>query len=182
MKAKTLNGGTALAVLAIALAAPYQATQADVLDSSATGFTLQFERTMKGDRAEVYRAMTAEIGNWWLAAHTWYGVSSNMYILAEPEGCLCERDGNRFTEHLRVVKVEPGELIRFTGGLGPLQGEGVHGVMDWQLLAGEDDQTSTLRLSYRVGGYTPNDLSKWAPAVDNVLQQQMDALQSYLSN
>ncbi|MDN7135152.1 SRPBCC family protein [Pseudidiomarina terrestris] len=153
---------------------------ADVIDSSASGFTLTFKRELAAEPMQAYKALTDGIGNWWLAAHTWYGDSSNMRLTATLNGCLCEVSDQGETEHLRVVKVEPGKLIRLTGGLGPLQAEGLHGVMDWRLATTDDGRTSVITVYYRVGGYSPNDLSKWAPAVDNVLQQQMDSLQSYL--
>ncbi|WP_258806862.1 hypothetical protein [Pseudidiomarina sp. CB1] len=52
--------------------------------------------------------------------------------------------------------------------------------MDWALANSSDLQTATLTVRYRVGGYTGNDLSRWAPAVENVLQQQMMSFQSYM--
>lgn len=155
---------------------------AEVLDSSATGFTLEFSMTVDGDSERVFAGLTESISHWWLADHTWYGDSANMSIQAHLGGCLCERkDDKTFTEHLRVIKVESPRFIRFSGGLGPLQGEGVHGVMDWTLAPSIEVDKTKLTIRYRVGGYSPNDLSKWAPAVESVLQQQMTSLQTYLA-
>ncbi|WP_051986490.1 hypothetical protein [Pseudidiomarina atlantica] len=170
----------AMAFGAATVAAPLHA---DVIDSSVTGFSLAFTRDLPVTTEIAFQRLTTDVQRWWLADHTWYGSSANMFIDAKPNGCLCETDGQRFTEHLRVVKYEPGQAIRFTGGLGPLQGEGVSGVMDWSVAAdAEDPQRSVLTVKYRVGGYTPNDLSQWASAVDNVLQQQMDSLQAYVGD
>lgn len=151
-----------------------------VVDAEADGFSIRFERSVNASAEHVYQALTDDIGQWWLAAHTWYGKSANMSLSATAGGCFCEiaADG-RETEHLRVIKVEPNRLIRFSGGLGPLQGEGLSGVMDWQLEA-VSNTTSMLTLSYRVGGYSPNDLSQWATPVANVLQQQMDAMKTFV--
>src|SRR3546814_11608851 len=65
-----------------------------------------------------------------------------------------------------VVFAEPGKLLRLAGGLGPLQGMGLHGVMEWRLAPIEGGTRVTL--FYRAGGYTPADLSKFAPVVDRV--------------
>src|SRR3546814_7901970 len=62
-----------------------------------------------------------------------------------------------------VVFAEPGKLLRLAGGLGPLQGMGLHGVMEWRLAPIEGGTRVTL--FYRAGGYTPDDLSKFAPVV-----------------
>ncbi|OZB05172.1 MAG: hypothetical protein B7X54_06160 [Idiomarina sp. 34-48-12] len=75
--------------------------------------------------------------------------------------------------------VIPNKFVRLLGGLGPLQGEGVTGVMEWRL-DNIDDMSTELTVFYRVGGYTPNDLSQWAPAVENVLQQQMSAMKVFI--
>lgn len=151
-----------------------------VVDAASNGFSIQFEQTISATPEQVYQALTQDIGQWWLAAHTWYGSSAQMTLTAKAGGCFCEiaPDG-RETEHLRVVKVEPNQLIRLSGGLGPLQGEGLSGVMDWQILSTTEEQV-TFRVSYRVGGYSPNDLSAWAAPVANVLQQQMKAMQTFV--
>ncbi|RUO50841.1 hypothetical protein CWE21_01735 [Pseudidiomarina aquimaris] len=173
---------SSLATVIACLLLPTATSKAETLDSSATGFTFAFSLPVDGHLKHVFEGLTEDIGAWWLADHTWYGKSENMTLQLRPGGCLCEIDSElRFTEHLRVVKVEPYSLIRFTGGLGPLQGEGVTGVMDWSLKNSADEQTTTLTVRYRVSGYSPNDLSAWAVAVENVLLQQMTSFQTYMN-
>ncbi|WP_169929825.1 SRPBCC family protein [Pseudidiomarina aestuarii] len=178
----------ALAGVFIALTFSDQAVSANttaaeaspVLDAAPNGFSIQFEQTIQATPKQVYQALTQDIGQWWLAAHTWYGSSANMTLAAKAGGCFCEIAAEgRETEHMRVVKVEPNQLIRLSGGLGPLQGEGLSGVMDWQIQSTSEDLV-TLRVSYRVGGYSPNDLSAWAAPVATVLQQQMRAMQTFV--
>ncbi len=181
MKTHLTKISTALLFVGASLL-PTSTAEAEILDSSTQGFTFEFSLPIDGHLKLVFDGLTQDISQWWLADHTWYGRSENMSIQLRPGGCLCEvADEGRFTEHLRVVKVEPYSLIRFTGGLGPLQAEGVDGVMDWSLANSSDEQTTTLTVRYRVGGYTGNDLSRWAPAVENVLQQQMKSFQSYMN-
>ncbi|PTB88434.1 hypothetical protein C9927_04170, partial [Pseudidiomarina aestuarii] len=94
-----------------------ETTSSPVVDAAPNGFSLQFEQTISATPEQVYQALTQDIGQWWLAAHTWYGSSAQMTLAATAGGCFCEiaPDG-RETEHLRVVKVEPNQLIRLSGG------------------------------------------------------------------
>ena len=64
------------------------------------------------------------------------------------------------------------------GGLGPFQGMGLHGALDWRLEAVEGGTRITLR--YQVGGFTPEDLPKIAPFVDGVQAQQLGGLADHL--
>ena len=155
-------------------------TIAEVQDSTADGFTIGFTKTIAADTEQVYRALTTELPAWWIDAHTWYGSGENMHFDTHVGGCLCEKSTDRQTMHMQIAKLEPSTHVRLLGGLGPLQGEGVTGVMDWRLAVNETEpEKTTLTVMYRVGGYTPSDLSQWANAVDGVLQQQMSAMQTY---
>jgi hypothetical protein len=79
---------------------------------------------------------------------------------------------------MEVVFVDPGSLLRLAGGLGPLQGMGVQGVMEWRLAP--IDGGTRITLFYRAGGYTPDDLSKFAPVVDQVQALQLGGLVDHL--
>src|SRR3546814_604510 len=87
-------------------------------------------------------------------------------------------DGKRSARHMVVVFAEPGKLLRLAGGLGPLQGMGLHGVMEWRLAPIEGGTRVTL--FYRAGGYTPDDLSKFAPVVDRVQTLQLGGFADHL--
>ena len=94
-------------------------------------------------------------------------------------GCFCERHEGAEALHLLVTFVQPGELLRMTGGLGPLQGMGLHGVLEFRLADAKGGGT-TVTLHYRAGGYTPDDLSEFAPVVDSVQALPLGGLASYL--
>ena len=79
---------------------------------------------------------------------------------------------------MQVAFADPGKTLRLLGGLGPLQGMGLHGVMEWRLEP--FDGGTRITLYYRAGGYTPDDLSQFAPVVDAVQAQQLGALAEYL--
>lgn len=153
--------------------------KAEVLDSSAQGFTIEFKQNVNASIGDVYNGLTDDIGQWWLDDHTWFGNGENMSLKALAGGCFCETFGDSQTQHMQVAMVIPNKLVRLLGGLGPLQGEGVTGVMEWRLDS-IDDMSTELTVFYRVGGYTPSDLSQWAPAVESVLQQQMNAMKAFI--
>ena len=152
---------------------------AKVLDSSQQGFTIEFKQTITAPVADVYVGLTNDIGQWWLDDHTWFGAGENMQLSAVAGGCFCEIFNDSQVQHLQVAMVIPNKFIRLIGGLGPLQGEGVSGVMEWRLEVVEE-QVTELTVFYRVGGYTPSDLSQWASAVEGVLQQQMTAMKTFV--
>jgi hypothetical protein len=78
-----------------------------------------------------------------------------------------------------VTFVDPGQRLRMTGGLGPLQGMGLHGALEFRFTPAEGGGT-TITMFYRAGGYTPDDLSKFAPVVDSVQALQIGGLATYL--
>jgi len=160
---------------------PAVTSRAEVTAQSAAGFISQHELVVMGSPARVYQALTAEIGNWWDATHSYSGVAANFSMQASAGGCFCERlaEGGS-VEHMRVVFAQPGKLLRLAGGLGPLQGMGVSGSMDFELEAVDETQT---RLNYRytVSGYAPGGLDLFANPVDRVQLDQLERLAAYLA-
>ena len=130
----------------------------------------------------VYRALTQEVAAWWDGDHSWSGDAANFSMDAQAGGCFCETlpDGGS-VEHMRVVFAQPGRLLRLRGGLGPLQGLGVTGTMDFRL---EDDGHGGTRLKYRygVGGFVPGGLASMAEPVDLVQLHQLERLAEYLAS
>jgi uncharacterized protein YndB with AHSA1/START domain len=163
-------------VLALWLASPAQAA---ITDSSASGFTLENTETVPVDAQTAWQALVDEVGAWWPADHTWWGAEGTLSIEPRAGGCFCERKGEAEAQHLLVTFVEPGKLLRLTGGLGPLQGMGLHGVLEFRLASGAAGGTSITML-YRAGGYTPDDLSQFAPVVDGVQALQLGGLARHL--
>ena len=151
---------------------------AEVKDSGPDGFTIENAGWVPTGRDTAWNTLVNEVGQWWPADHTWGGDASALSIDARAGGCFCEIDGDRQAEHLRVVFVEPGTLLRMSGGLGPLQGMGVHGVLEFRLTAAQQGGRDGTRivLRYRAGGYGPEDLATFAPVVDKVQAQQLGGL------
>lgn len=171
----------ALALLA-SLGAPW--ASAAVVDATTSGFTLENSREVPVDAGTAWKALVEDVDRWWPKDHTWWGNASTLSIDPRAGGCFCERvrdsgDG-REAQHLTVTFVEPGKLMRMVGGLGPLQGMGLHGVLEWRIVATGESATR-ITLWYRAGGYAPDDLSKLAPVVDRVQAAQLGALADFLA-
>ncbi|MDX2233863.1 MAG: hypothetical protein NW200_05140 [Hyphomonadaceae bacterium] len=150
------------------LAAP---AQAEVVASAPTGFVVKQVVSVPVQREEAYRRFI-DIASWWESDHTFSGDAANMSITPRADGCWCEKLKDRgFVRHMAVVYAAPGETIRFAGGLGPLQEMAVSGAMTVAFVA--DGPSTTVTLTYAVGGYAPAGLASLAPIVDGVLGAQM---------
>ena len=168
---------SALAILLALSAAP--PTLAAVKDSSPSGFTVENSEMVPVEADTAWKALVDDVGRWWPAGHTWWGDASRLSISARVGGCFCEFNGDQQAWHMAVVFVDPGRTLRMTGGLGPLQGMGLNGALEFRL-APADGGGTKITLWYRAGGYTPDDLSKFAPVVDRVQAQQLGGLADFL--
>jgi uncharacterized protein YndB with AHSA1/START domain len=151
---------------------------AEAVEISANGFLVRHEMTIAAPAAKVYDALTAQIGAWWNAQHTYSGDSRNLSIDLRPGGCFCERLANGGVEHMRVLQWRQNQLLRMSGGLGPLQGSGVAGSMTWQL--SPTDTATRLELTYSVGGYIAGGFESIAPAVERVTGEQVTRLKRFV--
>lgn len=147
----------------------------EVLDSAANGFTVKHSTVIAAGRSEVYGSAVDKFPQWWSSDHTISGDAANLFITAEPHGCFCERLGpNAGVIHMTVTFVNPGVILRFTGGLGPLGLMGVSGNMTWEF---EEHELGTMvTVGYAVGGYLDGGLDALAAAVDGVLIEQFERL------
>ncbi|WP_242107929.1 SRPBCC family protein [Luteimonas aquatica] len=173
--------------LALAALLPFCASSAAaVLDATASGFTIENSRDVPVDAEAAWKALVGDVDRWWPKDHTWWGAQSTLSIDARAGGCFCERVREagagpaREALHMTVTFVEAGKLMRMVGGLGPLQGMGLHGAMEWRIAAAGEGR-SKITLWYRAGGYAPDDLGKLAPVVDQVQGVQLGALADYLA-
>ncbi|QSX78152.1 SRPBCC family protein [Agrilutibacter solisilvae] len=150
------------------------AAHAVVKDATPTGFTVENEQVVPVDADTAWRALVNDVGRWWPRDHTWWGAASHLSIEARAGGCFCERNGAQQAQHMTVAFVDPGRTLRMLGGLGPLQGMGLDGALEFRLAPVEGGTKITLW--YRAGGYTPDDIGKFAPVVDQVQGQQLGGL------
>jgi uncharacterized protein YndB with AHSA1/START domain len=150
---------------------------AEVTAAEAGGFQLKIERTTDLEPAKTYEAIVRDVDQWWLDAHTYSGDAANLSFDLE-KGWFVEKLAEEgFVRHMEVVFHQPGKLLRLSGGLGPLQGMGLHGAMTISITG--EGAKSRLTLIYNVSGFSPSGLKDLAPVVDQVLTQQVESLQHY---
>lgn len=164
--------------LATLLLLPLPST-AEVTSASANGFTIHSEIEIDGPPDTAWRMLVGHIGEWWNGEHSYSGDAHNLYIEARPNGCFCETLGaDGAVVHLTVTFLDPGRMLRLTGGLGPLGLMGVSGNMTWSLA--EAEGKTRIALDYAVGGYDPRGLDTIAEAVDRVLAEQLSRLRNLI--
>jgi uncharacterized protein YndB with AHSA1/START domain len=154
--------------------------RAEVKDASPSGFSIENSAVVAVDPSTAWQALVGSADSWWPKDHTWWGRASKLTIDARAGGCFCEIAGAQQAQHMQVVFADPPSLLRMTGGLGPLQGMGLSGVLEWRLTP--TDGGTRITLWYRAGGYTPDDMTKFATAVDSVQKLQLGGLANYLRN
>jgi hypothetical protein len=171
MPSRHFVGTLALAVATSVSAGAVQVTPA--------GFIVRHEASVKASPAKVYATLVGQVGSWWDARHTYSGDAKNLSLDPRPGGCFCEtlNDGGGI-EHMRVVYVAPGEVLRMFGALGPLQASGVAGSLTWKVTSAAGG--AKVELSYGVGGHADGGLDKIAPAVDRVLGEQLQRLKLFI--
>jgi uncharacterized protein YndB with AHSA1/START domain len=152
--------------------------QARIVDSKPSGFTTENTITVPVDVTRAWEAVVEDVDDWWPKEHSWFGKEGRFRIEPRAGGCFCEKSGKREALHMTVSFVDPGSLLRLLGGLGPLQGLGLHGAMEFRFEAVEGGTKVTLH--YVAGGYTTQDLVKFAPIVDQVQGLQLGGLEKYL--
>jgi uncharacterized protein YndB with AHSA1/START domain len=155
------------------------AVHAEIKDSTPSGFTLENQRVVPVAPDAAFKALVEDVDKWWPKDHSWWGDQATLSIEPRAGGCFCERGGKHEALHMLVTFVDPPNTLRMTGGLGPLQGMGLHGALEFRLKAQEGGGTE-ITMFYRAGGYTPDDLSKFAPMVDQVQGLQLGGLASFL--
>lgn len=158
--------------LAAAALLATSAGPAEVVDAGDTGFSVRETVVVEADAAKAYAAVVA-VGRWWDPAHTYSGDAANLSIDARPQGCWCEKlpDGGG-VRHMEVALAMPGKMLRFVGGLGPLQGMGVLGAMTWTFKPAE--KGTTVEVTYAVGGHSANGFKDFSAGVDGVLHGQVE--------
>ena len=79
-----------------------------------------------------------------------------------------------------VIYADAGKQLRLSGGLGPLQDLAVTGVMTFAFT--EANGTTTIDVTYKVGGYMVGGLNGLAKPVDGVVAEQVMRLKQYVDS
>jgi hypothetical protein len=161
-------------ILALSLSSP---AAAKLIDQSDAGFTSAHSARVAATPDDVWKMLRAP-QNWWSAEHSWSGDAANFWMDTQAGGCFCEKlpgEGQLGSvQHARILFAKPGELLRLSGALGPLQGEAVTGTLTIQIKP--SDGGSIVRFDYVVGGYMRFNVADIAPVVDTVLGAQVAGL------
>jgi uncharacterized protein YndB with AHSA1/START domain len=159
------------------LCALAQPAAAEVKVANANGFEVESRVDLPIMPGRLYGAFS-ELQSWWSGDHTFSGKAANLSLDLRAGGCWCEKlPGGGGVEHMRVVYVEPGKRIVLTGSLGPLLAEATTGVM--QIAIAPTTGGSSLVMNYRAAGFHKGGAARLAPAVDQVLAEQMVRLRAY---
>ena len=172
-----MNKLTHAVLLAMLVSA--NASWADVTHSAAGGFTTVNEVSITGSRNDVWKASLDEVGQWWSSDHTVSGDATRLSIASRLQGCFCENFASGGgVVHMTVTMVNPGVVIRLTGGLGPLGLMGVNGNMTWEFI--EADDGTRVKFTYVVGGHSADGLDTIAAPVDAVISEALHRLKAHV--
>ncbi len=166
-------------VLALALSTPAYAAQDYAEDDS---FKLVIAAVIQATPDQIYR-MLGQPRRWWSSAHTYSGDARNLKLDLRAGGCFCETmpKGKGSIEHGRVIQAMKGKLLRLSAPLGPLQEMAVTGTLTWKLDANSGPLPSTMvMMIYSVDGDMRGGGKALAPAVDQVMGEQMEGLRKAL--
>lgn len=166
------------AIAATAITAP---AQAEIVESEHGGFASTNSVLVAADRAAVWRALVHP-EDWW--SHSWSGDSANLRLDPQAGGCFCEvlpaADGwpSGSAEHMRVLTVMPGTMLRMSGALGPLQSEALAGTLTVTLF--EQEEGTLITWDYITGGESRFALETFGPLVDGVQAEFLGELAAQL--
>jgi hypothetical protein len=150
----------------------------EVSSTGTNGFEVK-ETVRVASAPEKAFAAILQPSRWWSSEHTFSGNVANLTLDARAGGCWCESlaDGGS-VEHLRVVFVSPGKVLRLRGALGPFQALAVDGVMTWSVKPSANG--SEISLSYAIGGYSKDGFDNLSKAADQVLGLQIERLRKLI--
>jgi len=172
------RSGAILAAISSFLLMPY--AHSTVADSGANGFTVKIAVHVAAPPSTVFEALTAP-AHWWNPQHTYSGDASHLRLEPKAGGCFCETlPSGGSVQHLTVVYVEPGKVLRLRGALGPFQGLGADGALTWVLQAASGG--TDLQLTYALGGYQKDGFENGAKAADAMLSEQVSRLKKSLES
>jgi Polyketide cyclase / dehydrase and lipid transport len=165
---------------ALLLLGTYQGAQAAIVSATPQGFEVHETVHVAAAADKAYAALLTP-ARWWSSDHTFSHDAKNLTLDARAGGCWCETlpDGGS-VQHLSVVWVAPGKVLRLRGALGPLQGMAVDGVLTWTVKAAASG--SEIAVSYAVAGYSEQGFDVISKGVDQVMAEQIGRLKKLLES
>jgi Polyketide cyclase / dehydrase and lipid transport len=147
---------------------------AEVVTVSAAGLEVREVIHVAASADKAYAVLITP-AKWWSSEHTFSHDAANLTLDAHAGGCWCERlPGGGSVEHLHVLYVAPGKVLRLRGALGPFQAYALDGVMT--VTVKPTDGGADLEMSYSLGGFAKDGFEMSAKVVDMVLTEQVQRL------
>jgi hypothetical protein len=163
------------AVLMVLATAAGKHASAEVVNVAGNGFEVRETAHSTAAPDKVYGEILLP-AHWWSSDHTFSGSAANLVLDARAGGCWCESlPGGGSVQHLTVVFVSPGKMLRMRGALGPFQGLAVDGVMTWSVKSAAGGGTD-ISFTYSVSGYVKDGFEELSKAADHVLGAQLQQL------
>jgi hypothetical protein len=163
-----------LVIFCLVLAA---AAYAQAPDSAANGFTVKQSYDVAAAPADAYKKFLA-VGEWWDSAHTFSQDAHNLSIEEKAQGCWCEKlPGGGGVRHMELINFAPGKILRFSGGLGPLQGMAAAATLTVTFTAKEGG--TRVDMTYAVLGYAGSGITALEPAVQGVFAGAFGRFKNY---
>lgn len=166
-------------MLALCLVLAAVPSFAELERSAADGFIVSHVFELKVARQAAYQAL-GHPELWWPSDHTLSGKAGNLSLDLRAGGCFCEEWDGGSVQHGTVLATMPGNMLRLSAALGPLQALAVTAVLTVQLEALDEGRTRAT-VTYRVSGDSSHSLSTIAPAVDRVIGEQFGRFARYAS-
>ena len=173
-QAMRMMAGAVLLSSAVAYAA-----RAEIVSVAPGGFEVHQTVHVAAAPDKAFAALLTP-AHWWNSDHTYSHDARNLTLDARAGGCWCETlpDGGS-VQHMSVLYVAPGKVLRLRGALGPLQAMAVDGVMTWSVKASAGGG-SDIALSYAVAGYYAPGFDMLSKAVDGVMADQIGRLKKLI--
>ncbi|HME40991.1 MAG TPA: SRPBCC domain-containing protein [Steroidobacteraceae bacterium] len=158
--------------------AALERASAEVFSVAGNGFEVRESAHMSAAPDKVYAALLLP-AQWWSSDHTFSRNAANLVLDARAGGCWCETlPGGGSVEHLRVVWLSPGKVLRLRGAMGPFQGLAVDGVMTFTLKGAAEG--TDISLTYAIGGYDKDGFDELSKAADRVFGEQLERLKKWV--
>ncbi len=165
--------------LMLSLILGVSSAHAEVTQVTSNGFDLVIEIKVPVSASVAYKQFL-QVGEWWNSDHTWFGDSATLYIEPQAGGCFCEESGSASALHMIVSYVKPEIELRMIGGLGPLAGLGLDGVMAFRFI--QEGPVTRIVHEYKVRGHLDEGFDNLSGIVNSVQTLQMTGLKEKLKD
>jgi Polyketide cyclase / dehydrase and lipid transport len=167
-----------IAAISLALAFGSSSAWAETTSVAANGFEVQQSIHVAASAEKAFASLITP-AQWWGSNHTFSHDAANLTLDARAGGCWCESlAAGGSVEHMHVLYVQPGKILRMRGALGPFQSLAAEGVMTIVLKSAGNGTDITL--TYVMGGFSKDGFEAGAKAADAVLAEQMQHLKKVI--